>query len=40
MDILITLFGEGKDLSSLQMGMRAAAIFLCLATITFAGGDN
>lgn len=27
MDAFITLFGEGKDLSSLQMGARAAATF-------------
>src|ERR1700744_202783 len=28
MDAFIALFGEGKDLSSLQMGARAAATFL------------
>ncbi|HEY3600012.1 MAG TPA: YetF domain-containing protein [Paraburkholderia sp.] len=33
MEILIALFGEGKDLSSFQMGMRAAAIFF--ATLIF-----
>jgi hypothetical protein len=27
MQLLIALFGEGKDLSSLQMGMRAAVAF-------------
>jgi hypothetical protein len=27
MDTLITLFGEGKDLNSLQMAARAAVVF-------------
>ena len=27
MDVLIAIFGEGKDLGSLQMAMRAVAVF-------------
>src|SRR3977135_1729273 len=27
MDVLIAIFGEGKDLDSLQMAMRAVAVF-------------
>jgi uncharacterized membrane protein YcaP (DUF421 family) len=38
MQALIAIFGEGKDLSSLQMGMRAAATFFAaLAFIRISG---
>ncbi|WP_250511521.1 YetF domain-containing protein [Caballeronia sp. GACF4] len=38
MEALIILFGEGKDLSPLQMGMRAAAaFFLALVFIRISG---
>ncbi|CAB3804650.1 DUF421 domain-containing protein [Pararobbsia alpina] len=38
MEALIALFGEGKDLNSLQMGMRAASIFFAaLALIRISG---
>jgi uncharacterized membrane protein YcaP (DUF421 family) len=38
MGLLVAIFGEGKDLSSFQMGMRAVAIFLAsLAAVRISG---
>src|SRR5580693_10343246 len=38
MDILIAIFGQGKDLTILQMSARSAAIFFfCLAMIRISG---
>lgn len=38
MDVLIKLFGQGKDLSILQMAMRTALVFIiCLAFVRMAG---
>ena len=38
MGLLLAIFGEGKDLSSLQMGMRAGAVFFAtLVAIRISG---
>jgi hypothetical protein len=35
MQALVTLFGEGKDLSAFQMGMRAGATFVAALVLMF-----
>jgi uncharacterized membrane protein YcaP (DUF421 family) len=38
MDAIVAVFGEGKDLSTLQMAMRAIVVFIaCLALIRISG---
>jgi uncharacterized membrane protein YcaP (DUF421 family) len=38
MDIIVAVFGEGKDLGGLQMAMRAITVFICcLALIRISG---